>query len=66
MTLTGYDRHGKRAWIMKRPEDLLVNAKTFELPDWWTWERPGTTVRIRVDFDDNTWTEYTHPAGGKA
>ena len=65
MKLTAYNRHGEVTWTMTRKEDLLMNASTFNLPDWWSWDRPGTTVRIEAEFDDGTWTNYTNPAGGK-
>ena len=61
MKLTAYDREGKQVWMMVRKEDLLVNAKTFKLPEWWTWDRPGRTVSIKAEFDDGTWTTFNHP-----
>lgn len=66
MKLIGYDRHGRQAWTMTRKEDLLMTASTFTLPEWWTWERPGTTVRIVAKFDDGSEHTYTNPAGGKS
>ena len=61
MKLTAYDKDGRQVWTMRRKEDLLLNASTFQLPEWWTWERPGATVRIKAEFDDGTWTVYVHP-----
>ena len=59
MKLTAYDKEGRRVWTLTRPEDLLLRAETFNLPEWWSWDRPGTTMRIVAEFDDGSWTDYT-------
>ena len=59
MKLTAYNAKGERIWTLTRPEDLLLTAETFNLPNWWSWDRPGTTMRIVARFDDGSEHVYT-------